>query len=243
MTIHPGPGDQLQRALSQSRELVKRLLFFELLDSGHWIAARGMIALSLPVYRRAVRRLRLRLRDDPRPSPRSACPRFRAGVGSTPWRSSGIGGLSRELRLGEPQRSRLRRIRGSWAARAPAHGGQCPGPAHAGGRTQPSGGEWISKPGHDRRRASSTRTASGIGRATSPASAPRPRSLSIRGTSRSRSRICSRRRRERRTRRNPRFPDPQGRPAEGLDGGPLQAQPDVAAVHHEPGQAGRQEGA
>ena len=32
-----------------SREPVKRLLFFELLDSGHWIAARGMIALSLPV--------------------------------------------------------------------------------------------------------------------------------------------------------------------------------------------------
>jgi glutamate-1-semialdehyde 2,1-aminomutase len=36
MTIHPG-----------SEEL-KRLLFFELLDSGHWLASRGMIALSLP---------------------------------------------------------------------------------------------------------------------------------------------------------------------------------------------------
>jgi glutamate-1-semialdehyde 2,1-aminomutase len=32
-----------------SSELAKRLLFFELLDSGHWIATRGMIALSLPV--------------------------------------------------------------------------------------------------------------------------------------------------------------------------------------------------
>jgi glutamate-1-semialdehyde 2,1-aminomutase len=32
-----------------SNELAKQLLFFELLDSGHWIAARGMIALSLPV--------------------------------------------------------------------------------------------------------------------------------------------------------------------------------------------------
>ena len=31
------------------RELVKRLLFFELLDAGQWIAARGMIALSLPI--------------------------------------------------------------------------------------------------------------------------------------------------------------------------------------------------
>jgi glutamate-1-semialdehyde 2,1-aminomutase len=37
MTIHP-----------RSQQL-KPLLFFELLDSGHWIASRGMLALSLPV--------------------------------------------------------------------------------------------------------------------------------------------------------------------------------------------------
>jgi glutamate-1-semialdehyde 2,1-aminomutase len=39
MTIHP----------DNASELVRQLLFFELLDSGHWIAARCMIALSLPV--------------------------------------------------------------------------------------------------------------------------------------------------------------------------------------------------
>jgi len=50
MTIHPGP-----RAYNASeppdprRELVKRLVFFELLDAGQWIAARGMLALSLPI--------------------------------------------------------------------------------------------------------------------------------------------------------------------------------------------------
>jgi glutamate-1-semialdehyde 2,1-aminomutase len=37
MTIHP------------RSERLKPLLFFELLDSGHWIASRGMLALSLPV--------------------------------------------------------------------------------------------------------------------------------------------------------------------------------------------------
>jgi len=37
MTIHP------------RTEQLKPLLFFELLDSGHWIASRGMLALSLPV--------------------------------------------------------------------------------------------------------------------------------------------------------------------------------------------------
>jgi glutamate-1-semialdehyde 2,1-aminomutase len=37
MTIHP------------RSELLKRLLFFELLDAGQWVAARGMIALSLPI--------------------------------------------------------------------------------------------------------------------------------------------------------------------------------------------------
>jgi glutamate-1-semialdehyde 2,1-aminomutase len=37
MTIHPGGED------------LKRLLFFELVESGHWLATRGMIALSLPV--------------------------------------------------------------------------------------------------------------------------------------------------------------------------------------------------
>jgi glutamate-1-semialdehyde 2,1-aminomutase len=50
MTVHPAPRPiNSSERLSQSRELVKQLLFFELLDSGHWIAARGMIALSLPV--------------------------------------------------------------------------------------------------------------------------------------------------------------------------------------------------
>jgi glutamate-1-semialdehyde 2,1-aminomutase len=50
MTIHPGP-----RAYNASeppdarRELIKRLVFFELLDAGQWIAARGMLALSLPI--------------------------------------------------------------------------------------------------------------------------------------------------------------------------------------------------
>jgi glutamate-1-semialdehyde 2,1-aminomutase len=37
MTIHPGDDD------------LKRLLFFELVDAGHWLATRGMIALSLPI--------------------------------------------------------------------------------------------------------------------------------------------------------------------------------------------------
>jgi glutamate-1-semialdehyde 2,1-aminomutase len=37
MTIHVGDED------------LKRLLFFALVDSGHWLATRGMIALSLPV--------------------------------------------------------------------------------------------------------------------------------------------------------------------------------------------------
>jgi len=50
MTIHPGP-----RAYNASeppdarRELVKRLVFFELLDRGHWVATRLMLALSLPL--------------------------------------------------------------------------------------------------------------------------------------------------------------------------------------------------
>jgi glutamate-1-semialdehyde 2,1-aminomutase len=37
MTIQPGD------------EQLKRLLFFELVDAGHWLATRGMIALSLPI--------------------------------------------------------------------------------------------------------------------------------------------------------------------------------------------------
>jgi glutamate-1-semialdehyde 2,1-aminomutase len=37
MTLHPGDDE------------LKRLLFFELLDAGYWVASRGMIALSLPV--------------------------------------------------------------------------------------------------------------------------------------------------------------------------------------------------
>jgi glutamate-1-semialdehyde 2,1-aminomutase len=37
MTIHP------------RSEALKPLLFFELLDSGHWIASRGMLALCLPI--------------------------------------------------------------------------------------------------------------------------------------------------------------------------------------------------
>jgi glutamate-1-semialdehyde 2,1-aminomutase len=50
MTVHPAPRAlNSSEPLSEPRELVKQLLFFELLDSGHWIAARGMIALSLPI--------------------------------------------------------------------------------------------------------------------------------------------------------------------------------------------------
>jgi len=50
MTIHPGPrAFNASEPVGAAPELLKRLLFFELLDSGQWIAARGMIALSLPV--------------------------------------------------------------------------------------------------------------------------------------------------------------------------------------------------
>jgi glutamate-1-semialdehyde 2,1-aminomutase len=50
MTIHPGPrAFNASEPVDDNRELLKRLLFFELLESGHWIASRGMIALSLPV--------------------------------------------------------------------------------------------------------------------------------------------------------------------------------------------------
>ncbi len=50
LTIHPAPrAINSSEPVSPSRELLKQLLFFELLDSGHWTAARGMIALSLPV--------------------------------------------------------------------------------------------------------------------------------------------------------------------------------------------------
>jgi glutamate-1-semialdehyde 2,1-aminomutase len=37
MTVHPGSDER------------RRLLFFELLDAGYWIAPRGMLALSLPI--------------------------------------------------------------------------------------------------------------------------------------------------------------------------------------------------
>ena len=50
LTIHPGPrAFNASEPPDERRELLKRLLFFELLDAGYWIAARGMIALSLPV--------------------------------------------------------------------------------------------------------------------------------------------------------------------------------------------------
>ena len=50
MTIHPGPrAFNASEPVGAAPELLKRLLFFELLDSGQWIASRGMIALSLPV--------------------------------------------------------------------------------------------------------------------------------------------------------------------------------------------------
>ena len=50
MTIHPGPrAYNACEPPERRRELVKRLVFFELLDAGHWIAARGMLALSLPI--------------------------------------------------------------------------------------------------------------------------------------------------------------------------------------------------
>ena len=50
LTIHPGPrAFNAAEPPDAGRELVKRLLFFELLDAGQWIAARGMLALSLPV--------------------------------------------------------------------------------------------------------------------------------------------------------------------------------------------------
>ena len=50
LTIHPGPrAFNSAEPPDEGRELVKKLLFFELLDVGQWIAARGMLALSLPV--------------------------------------------------------------------------------------------------------------------------------------------------------------------------------------------------
>ncbi len=50
MTIHPGPREyNACEPSDRRRELVKRLVFFELLDAGQWIAARGMIALCLPI--------------------------------------------------------------------------------------------------------------------------------------------------------------------------------------------------
>jgi glutamate-1-semialdehyde 2,1-aminomutase len=50
MTIHPGPrAFNASEPVGEGPELLRRLLFFELLDSGQWIAGRGMIALSLPV--------------------------------------------------------------------------------------------------------------------------------------------------------------------------------------------------
>ncbi len=50
LTIHPGPrAFNAAEPPDAGRELVKKLLFFELLDAGQWIAARGMLALSLPV--------------------------------------------------------------------------------------------------------------------------------------------------------------------------------------------------
>ena len=50
LTIHPGPrAFNAAEPPDEGRELVKKLLFFELLDAGQWIAARGMLALSLPV--------------------------------------------------------------------------------------------------------------------------------------------------------------------------------------------------
>ena len=50
MTIHPGPrAYNAAEPVDERREQLKRLLFFELLDAGYWIASRGMIALSLPV--------------------------------------------------------------------------------------------------------------------------------------------------------------------------------------------------
>jgi glutamate-1-semialdehyde 2,1-aminomutase len=50
MTIHPGPrAYNAAEPPDPRRELIKRLVFFELLDAGQWIAARGMLALSLPI--------------------------------------------------------------------------------------------------------------------------------------------------------------------------------------------------
>jgi glutamate-1-semialdehyde 2,1-aminomutase len=50
MTIHPGSrAYNAGEPPDARRELIKRLVFFELLDAGHWIAARGMLALSLPI--------------------------------------------------------------------------------------------------------------------------------------------------------------------------------------------------
>lgn len=50
MTIHPGPrAYNASEPPDRRRELVKRLVFFELLDARQWIAARGMLALSLPI--------------------------------------------------------------------------------------------------------------------------------------------------------------------------------------------------
>jgi glutamate-1-semialdehyde 2,1-aminomutase len=50
MTIHPGPrAYNACEPPDRRRELVKRLVFLELLDAGQWVAARGMLALSLPI--------------------------------------------------------------------------------------------------------------------------------------------------------------------------------------------------
>jgi len=50
MTIHPGPrAYNAGEPPDPRRELIKRLVFFELLDAGQWVAARGMLALSLPI--------------------------------------------------------------------------------------------------------------------------------------------------------------------------------------------------
>jgi len=50
MTIHPGPrAYNACEPPDARRELIKRLVFFELLDAGQWLATRLMLALSLEI--------------------------------------------------------------------------------------------------------------------------------------------------------------------------------------------------
>lgn len=50
MAIHPGPRSyNVREKLDDGRNRVKDLLFFDLLAAGYWIAARGMLTLSIPV--------------------------------------------------------------------------------------------------------------------------------------------------------------------------------------------------